>query len=109
MMATSPEYAEYIMDLLGPIEPGAKPRKMFGGVGVFLDGIMFGLITSADVFHLRVDEVNRPDFETLDQPQFMNMPYFEAPAGILDDQDELQAWVEKAIAASRRADAKKRR
>ena len=108
-MATSPEYAEYIMDILSPIEPEATPRKMFGGVGIFLEGIMFGLITSADDFHLRVDEMNRPDYEALDQPQFMNMPYFQVPADLLDDQDELAVWVEKAVAASRRADAKKKR
>ena len=108
-MATSPEYAEFIMDLLRPIEPGATPRKMFGGVGIFLDDIMFALITSQDVFHFRVDDVNRPDYEALNMAQFMRMPYFEAPADILEDEAALSEWMNKAIEASRRAAAKKKK
>ena len=106
-MATTPEYAEFIMDLIRPIEPGAMPRKMFGGVGIFLEGTMFALITSQDVFHFRVDDVNRPDYEALEMPQFMRMPYFEAPADVLEDAAELETWMTRAIEASQRAAAKK--
>ena len=34
---------------------------MFGGYGVFLDGVMFGLIADGDLY-LKVDDANREDF-----------------------------------------------
>ena len=108
-MATSPEYTAFIMDLLQPLRPGASSRKMFGGVGIYLDGIMFGLITSEDVFHFRVDDVNRSDYEAVEMPQFMRMPYFEVPADVMEDEAVLDEWMTRAIEASRRAAAKKRR
>ena len=53
----------YIVDLLkfiGPIES----KSMFGGFGVFLEGLMFGLIAGSELY-LRVDSQNRQDSEDL--------------------------------------------
>jgi len=53
----------YIVDLLkfiGPIES----KSMFGGFGVFLKGLMFGLIAGSELY-LRVDSQNRQDSEDL--------------------------------------------
>ena len=53
----------HIVDLLqfiGPIES----KSMFGGFGVFLEGLMFGLIVGSELY-LRVDSQSRQDSEDL--------------------------------------------
>jgi DNA transformation protein and related proteins len=111
-MPVSPEYKEYILDLLIGVE-GVTARAMFGGAGLYVEDTMFGLITSADRFYLRVDKINQPDFETLEAEQFipfkddpkksqMKMPYFETPADVLEDEEELARWAKKAWEAARR-------
>lgn len=58
---------------------------------------MFGLISSDDVLYLKVDEDNRADYEAADMPQFMNMPYFQLPVDVLEDDDKLRKWTSKAV------------
>ena len=53
----------HIVDLLqfiGPIES----KSMFGGFGVFLEGLMFGLIAGSELY-LRVGSQSRQDSEDL--------------------------------------------
>ncbi|MDH3725633.1 MAG: TfoX/Sxy family protein, partial [Thermoleophilia bacterium] len=59
----SREFAEHVVDLLQAMGP-VDARSMFGGYGIFLDGLMFGLIAD-EVLYLKVDEENRPEFEEL--------------------------------------------
>ena len=111
-MAVSPEYKEYILDLLSDVD-GVFARAMFGGAGLYVDDTMFGLITAADRFYFRVDEINQPDFEAAGSEQFipfeddpkksqMRMPYFEVPVDILEDEEELTRWAKSAWEAARR-------
>jgi len=104
----SPEYRDYILDLLSAME-GVLPRAMFGGCGLFRDGLMFAIITRTDRCYFRVDDLNRPDFEAAGCEQFqphenkpMRMPYYEVPVDLLEDPEELCAWAENAWAAARR-------
>ena len=107
-MAVSPEYRDFILDLLSEME-GVMPRAMFGGIGLFRDGIMFAILTRTDRTFFRVDDVNRPDFEAAGCEQFqphekkpMRMSYFEVPVDLLEDPEELCAWAERAWEAAKR-------
>lgn len=111
-MPVSPDYRDYILDLLSAMD-GVSPRAMFGGCGLFRGGVMFALITRQDRFYFRVDDINRPDFEAADCEQFqphenkpqskpVRMPYFEAPVDAMEDPDELCAWGERAWEAAQR-------
>ena len=82
-MATTPEYRDYILDLLTAIHP-VSDRKMFGGIGIFIEEGMFALITSDDVFHFKVDDSNRADYEEADMPRFARMPYYQVPEEVLE-------------------------
>jgi DNA transformation protein len=83
---------------------------MFGGYGMYHDGIMFALVAD-DVLYLKTDEVNRPKFEARNLSPFLyarkdkviSMSYNEAPGEVLDDPDEMAYWACSAIEASRRA------
>ena len=60
-MPVSPEYLDYLLDLLAPLGP-VQAKRMFGGAGLFLDGTMFGLIVD-DVLYLKADGQTRGAFE----------------------------------------------
>ena len=84
-------------------------RRTFGGVGLYLDGVFFALIAN-DVLYLKVDESNRPEYETVGMAPFKpypnkrtTMPYYELPAEVFDDTDQLREWVRKAWDAANRA------
>ena len=111
-MAISNEYRDHILEMLAPLG-GVTARRMFGGAGLYLDDTIFGLITSGDVLCFKVDEHNRADYEDAGAEPFvpfedgrMRMPYWEVPADVLEDADELCAWARKAWEAGRRSPAK---
>ncbi len=96
-MAVSSDYHEYVIDQLNRIHP-VRERKMFGGLGIFIEEGMFALITSEDVLHFKVDDSNRADYEAAGMARFGRMPYFEVPADVLESQEELCGWMEKSMA-----------
>jgi len=108
-MAVSPEFRDYILDQLTALGP-VQARPMFGGAGLYLDGVMFGLMTRADVLYFRTDDANRPDFEAAGMGPFVTnkekgtvMPYHEAPAHVMEDPDDICAWARGAWDAAARA------
>jgi DNA transformation protein and related proteins len=108
-MAERSELLDYLTDQLAPLGD-ARGRAMFGGHGIYLDGLIIGLI-AFDSFYLKVDDGNRPDFEAAGCEPFtyqgkdkpIVMPYWTCPAEVLEDPELLRAWALKALAASRRA------
>lgn len=87
---------------------------MFGGVGVYANGLFFALIDD-DVLYLKGDDALRPEFEAAGSQAFdpfgegKPMAYWSAPAEALDDQDILLAWSRKSLEVAARAGAKKKR
>ena len=83
---------------------------MFGGHGVFHEGLMFALVAD-DVLYLKADDVSAPAFQRLGLGPFvydkagtkMAMSYYLAPESILDDPDEARAWAALAFEAALRA------
>tara|TARA_R110001583_G_scaffold131562_1_gene283329 strand:+ start:188 stop:544 length:357 start_codon:yes stop_codon:yes gene_type:complete len=100
------------MQWLGPV----NARRMFGGSGFFLEGLMFGLVFD-NTLYLKADAQNRSDFEALGLQPFtyprgdreVALSYFQAPEEALDDKDILIDWGNRAYAAALRAAAAKHR
>lgn len=102
-------YLEHVQELLSPID-GVVYRDMFGGFGVFHDGDMFGLICrSPSTLYFKVGDLNRDTFESAGSQRFGLMPYYEVPASVLEDKDEMQQCASAAIEVGHIAAAKKRR
>jgi DNA transformation protein len=107
-VAPRSEYVALVEELLQPVGP-VEVRAMFGGHGVFLDGVMFGLIADDDLY-LKVDDANRALFADAGLEAFVyqsdgravTMSYHRAP-DVLEDWERLEPWVASAIDASRRA------
>lgn len=103
----SRQFAEHVCDLLSPLGP-VTARAMFGGFGIYLDGLMFGLI-AWDTLFLKADGGNRAMFEEAGAAQFKPwedkptaLPYWEVPADILEDGVQLCAWSRGAFDAALR-------
>ena len=109
----SREFANHISDLLSPLGP-VTAKGMFGGFGIYLDGLMFGLIAH-DVVYFKADSLSKAPYEAAGMSPFkpwehkpMTMPYWEVPADVLDDEDDVRAWGRAAFeAALRNRKAKK--
>ena len=107
-MASNKEFADEVTGRLLPFGP-AVARRMFGGFGFFLDGVMFGLV-GFDKLFFKADEGNRADFEQAGMEPFsyqgrngpINMSYWRVPDPVFEDAEQLSRWAEKALAAARR-------
>ena len=84
-------------------------RKMFGGYGIFEDGNMFALVSSEGHIHFKVDETNRAKYDAAGSVQFHNMPYFQLPNAIFQNDGDLFAWAKESIAIARAAKKKKKK
>jgi DNA transformation protein and related proteins len=109
MASVSKQYQAFILDLLAPLNPVA--RRMFGGVGLFHGGLMFGLLVR-DTFYLRVNDATRETYERAGSGPFTYTrsgrevslaSYYALPEGLLDQPDELLQWARNAIATAHAA------
>lgn len=85
------------------------PRAMFGGVGLYCDGLFFGIIAS-DVLYLKADDTNRPHYERAGALPFRpyadragTMQYYSVPVAVLESEPDVVDWARKAVAAADRA------
>jgi DNA transformation protein and related proteins len=108
-MSVSPSFRSFVLEQLGRATRGIRARSMFGGVGIYAAELFFALLDD-DTLYFKVDDATRPQFEGRGMAAFRPygetgevMQYYEVPADVLEDPEELGAWVEVALAAARRA------
>ena len=114
-MTLNREFADDVAVRLMPLGPVAH-RRMFGGFGIFLDGLMFGLIAD-DTLYLKADDVNRETFAAAGSAPFqydrrgrpVEMSYWRVPETVFDDLDALIDWAESALQAAKRTRRPRRR
>ena len=105
-MAVNEGFKDYIVDQLEQLG-WVTVKKMFGGAGIYYDGLIFGLLAD-DILYFKVDDSNKSDYERAGMKPFrpfenkpMIMPYYEVPANILEDRELLADWARIALTASR--------
>ena len=101
---------EFIRELFAPFGP-VIVRRMFSGIGIFANGLMFGLVFDGTIF-LKVDDGSVADFEREGSRPFtyarskragrVALPYWRLPERLYDDPDELAAWARRALAVAER-------
>ena len=106
--------AEFIRELFTGFRP-VTVRRLFGGAGIFADGVMFALV-SEETIYLKAGENNEADFEREDLPPFCYqakggkravMSYRKMPERLYDDPEELAQWARKALQAAQQKAAPK--
>jgi DNA transformation protein and related proteins len=113
-MSVSPSYKAFVLEQLSAAGTvTAKP--MFGGVGLYCQGLFFALIDD-DTLYLKVDDAIRPEFERFGSQPFRpfgddshGMQYYELPADVLEDRAAVRSWMDRALGAARRKASGKRR
>jgi len=107
-----PAFVAAAVDRLAPLGE-IRVRAMFGGWTLYADGVVFALIDGDRLF-FKVDDGNRDDYRQAGMAAFrpfpdkpMTMSYWEVPAAVRDDPDQLLAWAGAARAAQLRARAAK--
>lgn len=105
---------EHALEQLRRVVP-VTYKRMFGGVGIYHDGLFFALMDD-DRCWLKVDDHNRPAFEARGLRPFRPfedrdevMSYYPVPDDALEEPDALRPWVDGALDAARRARRKKAR
>ena len=115
-MAKPPDpFHEFVCELFAPM--GAiKIRRMFGGAGVFLDGVMFALLAD-EVIYLKTDHALRSALEAEGSAPFKwtrpsdgkvyDMGYLNLPSDGMDDAEIASEWGRKAYQVALSAKRKK--
>ena len=87
-------------------------RKMFGGIGIFSEDVMFALIYDEIVYLKSTPEIAKTYSEdsTQFEPPFrrtMKMPYWSIPEKILRDWDRFADWAYKSLEYAKMTKKKK--
>ncbi len=103
----------FVMELFAGMGP-VQIKRMFGGAGVYADGLMFGLLYD-DTVHIRAkDKTMQAALRAQGSGPFVWVPqngprkgeridlgYWRLPEAALDDPDEAVRWGRKALALAK--------
>lgn len=102
---------EAIADLFAGLGP-VTIRRMFGGKGIYLNGVIFA-IELFDELMLKADAELVPELAAAGSKQWIYsnartgkpvaMPYWSVPDSAVDDPEEMSAWGRKAYEAALRS------
>ena len=104
----SRDYLDYLHDLFSAFAP-VTTRAMFGGHGVYRDGVIIAIVIDEAVY-LKVDGETRAAFEAAGCEPFMYeakgkavpMSYWSVPEDALDSPQEFRPWAQRAWEAALR-------
>jgi DNA transformation protein len=106
---------DFLLDLFSHFGP-VTIRRMFSGFGISADGTNFALALRSGLY-FRADERTIPQFEAEGSKPFQYQTrtrtvtvgsYWQLPARLFDEPEELTEWAKAALAAAQRAASKKR-
>jgi DNA transformation protein and related proteins len=106
---------DFLIDLFADFGP-VTIRPMFSGFGISVDGINFAMALRAGLY-FRADDQTIPQFEAEGSKPFQYQTraktvtvgsYWELPARLFDEPEELTRWAKSALAAAQRAGLRKR-
>ncbi|GMR16216.1 MAG: hypothetical protein BMS9Abin31_0530 [Gammaproteobacteria bacterium] len=107
-------FVSYVVELMQSIG-SVHAKSMFGGYGIYLDGLMFGLVADS-VLYLKSDKETEIEFKTKGLEAFTynkkgkkyKISYYQAPEEALEDGEEMNFWAKKAYGVALKAASKKR-
>jgi DNA transformation protein len=106
---------DFLIDLFSDFGP-VTIRRMFSGFGISADGTKFAMALRSGLY-FRADELTIPQFEAEGSSAFQYQTraktvtvnsYWQLPARLFDDPEELSEWARAALAAAQRAALRKR-
>ncbi len=113
-MARSSEFVDLVVESLRAFG-AVTVRRMFGGWGLYRDGVFFALV-AGDTLYFKSDDENRAEFErespgpfTFDKKgETVVTHYFAVPGDAFEDPEVMKRWARLGYAAALRAARSKR-
>jgi len=106
-MSNETEFRSFVLEQLRGVEP-FETKNMFGGLALLRNGKAFGKVKHGALW-LKVDASTRGRFEERGMPQYAygknndrHLDFFQAPAEVLEDANELAKWADTAAEAAER-------
>ncbi len=95
-------FVDYITDLLSPFG-SIKAKSMFGGYGVYCNGVMFAIIADNELY-FKTDKLLSKDFESQDSYPFtykargktIALSYYQVPIDMIEDEEKLRLYFDKS-------------
>ncbi len=110
------DFIDYLQDLFADFGP-VTARRMFGGHGLYRDGVFFALVIDESLY-LKVDAQTQARFEAAGSAPFVyekqrepiTLSYWSAPAAAMESAQDMRPWAQLAYeAALRKANAAPKR
>ena len=94
-------FKEFILDQLSDLE-GVNCRAMFGGHGIYCNGLFFGIIHKGRLYFKANDKTRQEYIKEGMEPFRPNSKqtlknYYEVPVDVMEDPDRLVDWAVKAV------------
>lgn len=111
-MPVSQAFLDMVREFLSPL--GAiSTRRMFGGAGIYSEGVMFALIED-DILYFKADDSTKAryvseglaPFAFEGQTRMVETSYWRAPERVFDDTDEMLDFARDAVRAALQVKAK---
>ncbi|MCQ4165441.1 TfoX/Sxy family protein [Tahibacter harae] len=107
-MQTDPDHIAYLLELLSGLGP-VSARRMFGGHGIYHDGLMIAVVVEQRPY-LKVDDLTRADFAAAGcevwtyggKGKPIEMGYWSVPDEAMDSAEAMTPWARRAYAAALR-------
>jgi DNA transformation protein len=115
-MANTPDFIAHVLELMRP-SGRATARAMFGGHGVYLDGLIVAIVVG-DTLYFKTDDQTRPAYTERSLEPFSYatkggslyaMSYHRAPEEAVEAAPAMQVWLRPALGAALRNAQKKPR
>ena len=114
-MPNSPDFIAHVLELARDAKPSA--RAMFGGHGLYVDGMIVGLVVD-DVLYLKTDDATRARFVAEGGEPFTFTKkksgvvevtsYYRPPEDALERPDAMREWLRLAQGAALRTAAQRK-
>jgi DNA transformation protein len=109
------DFIEYLKELFADLGD-ISARAMFGGYGLYHEGVIFGIVIDEAVY-LKVDAETKADFEAAGcapciydmKGKPLEMSYWSVPAEAMDSPQAMRPWARRAYEAALRKPAKRPR
>jgi DNA transformation protein len=100
-MPRADDFDNWVLEQLQGL-PGISARAMFGGRGLYAGDLFFGILYDGCLY-FHTDDRTRPGYIAAGSEPFQPNPkqrlknYYEVPAEVLENTEQLTAWATAAI------------
>lgn len=103
--AANQEFVAFVLDQLSDLE-GVSAKRMFGGFGVYSQGLIFAIVSDARLYFKTDDQTKQRYIAAEMQPfqptQKMTLKtYYEVPPDVIESRLQLVEWARESLACER--------